>query len=199
MNDTYSFICTVIPEFMNSLYNENSLNLTDLKEIRDAFRVKQMMGKSNLIEQVQRFANKGDEILIIGSWIGFTSFCLYKLGFSKITEIDPDTRLTQISTHFNRFNKNFKHIQDDVNNINISTYNCVINTSCEHILDNSWFNKISPDALVCLQSTDYPSWDHVNTCKNLDEMISKYPLNNILYSKTIDLQSYKRFSLVGKL
>ncbi len=183
---------------MNSLYNENSLNATELKEIRDAFRVKQMLGKSDLIEQVQRFVNKDDNILIIGSWIGFTSYCLYKLGFANITEIDPDTRLTQISNHFNRFNKNFKHIEDDVNNIDISKYNCIINTSCEHILNNFWFDNISTSALICLQSTDYPSLDHVNTCENLEEMISKYHLNHLLYSKTIDLQSYKRFTIIGK-
>lgn len=195
---SYQFLCTLIPEFMNSLYNENSSNSTDLKEIRDAFRVKQMLGKANLIDQVQQFASKTDKILVIGSWIGFTSYSLYKLGFSNITEVDPDKRLTTISNHFNRFNKNFKHLENDVNNIDISQYDCIINTSCEHILDNKWFNSISSNAIIFLQSTDYPSWDHVNVCNTLDEMIKKYPLSNLLYTFTLNLETYNRFTLVGK-
>lgn len=197
-NTSYQFLCTLIPEFMNSLYNENSLNATELKEIRDAFRVKQMLGKSHLIDQIQRFVDKSHKILVIGSWIGFTSYSLYKLGFTNITEIDPDSRLTGISNHLNRFNKSFKHISDDVNNIEISNYDCIINTSCEHILDANWFDNILPSATIFLQSTDYNSWDHVNICDNLEQMICKYPLKTILYSTTLDLQSYRRFTLVGK-
>jgi hypothetical protein len=197
-NTNYLFVCSLIPEFMNSLYKEESLNSTDLKEIRDAFRVKQILGKSELISRIDSLVTKESKILIIGSWIGFTSYCLYKLGFSSITEIDPDSRLTTISTHFNRFNKSFKHITDDVNNIDLAEYDCVVNTSCEHILSNKWFNDIREDATIFLQSTDYPSWDHVNTCKTIEEMINKYPLDTILHSETIDLQTYKRFMLIGK-
>jgi hypothetical protein len=197
INPTYPEICSLIPEFMNSLYNDDSLNATDLKEIRDAFRVKQMQGKVELLKKISELVNKDSNILLIGSWIGFTSFCLYKLGYNNVHEVDPDSRLNPITNHLNRFNKNFKHFDNDVNNIDISSYTCIVNTSCEHISDNRWFDSINHQSLIFLQSTDYQSWDHTNTCNSIQDMISKYPLDNILYANTLELQTYNRFFLVG--
>lgn len=189
-------IASFIPEFMNALYNDDALKSTSLEEIRDAFRKKQIQGKAALLHLVETFCKKDKEIVVIGSWIGFTSFCLYKLGYSKITEVDPDTRLTPIAIWANRFNKDFAHITDDVNNLNLDAFNVIINTSCEHIEDNSWFDNIPKGTLMFLQSTDYESWDHTNTCSSLDEMIEKYPMN-ILHAEELYLEQYSRYILVG--
>lgn len=193
----YSFIASLIPDVMNALYNDEAFNSTNLKELRDAFRIKQMQGKSWLMSQVKNQAlDKEANILVIGSWIGFTSWCLYKLGFSNITEVDPDSRLEPLAVWLNRFNKNFTHITDDVNNVDVSQFDVVINTSSEHILDNSWYTRIPSTALVFLHSIDLPADDHPNICRDLDDMVSKYPMN-LLYSGTLDLQQYRRFMMVG--
>jgi hypothetical protein len=197
MTIDYNYVAGCIPEFINALYNEEALAVTDLKEIRDAFRKKQIEGKASLLNLADQYCQKQDKILVVGSWIGFTSFCLYKMGYSNITETDPDTRLDALTTHANRFNADFKHLSEDVNQLDVSQFNTVINTSCEHILDNTWFDNAPKGTTFFLQSTDYPNWDHVNTCSSIEEMISKYPME-LLHSETLQLGNYNRFFLVGR-
>lgn len=196
MSVDFNFVSSCIPEYLNALYNEGALASTSLEEIRDAFRKKQIEGKASLLKLVEQYCNTDSQILVVGSWIGFTSFCLHKMGYHNITETDPDTRLEKLTIHANRFNKNFKHLSIDVNDLMLSDYNVVINTSCEHILDNHWFDSAKEGTLFFLQSTDYPNWDHVNTCANIEEMRLKYPMQ-IVFEETLDLTTYKRFFLVG--
>lgn len=191
----YELISSFIPEFINSLYNKEALASTDLSEIRDAFRKKQIICKVKLLDLVDQFSKKESKILVIGSWIGFTSFCLNKMGYSYITEVDLDSRLEPLTTWANRFNKNFKHITSDVNNIDLCDFDVIINTSCEH-MDNQWFYNVPNGTLIFAQSTDYVADDHTNLCSSLDDMISKYPMNLISQS-TIDLEYYKRYMLAG--
>jgi hypothetical protein len=192
------FVSSQIPLVMNSLYNDSSFNTVDLREIRDAFRLKQIQSKSWLMDAVKnQNLNLNSKILVVGSWLGFTSLCLHKLGFSNITEIDPDSRLEKFANHLNRANKHFKHISDDVNNIDISEYHVVINTSCEHISNNTWFEKITNKTVMFLHSNNLEGYDHVNTCRDLPEMISKYPME-LIYSGELDFTEWKRFMLVGK-
>lgn len=192
-----SFVTSQIPLVMNSMFNEDSFNSVDLREIRDAFRLKQMQSKAWLINAFKNQSiDKDKKILVIGSWLGFTSLCLYKLGYKNITEVDPDTRLEKFACYLNRFNKQFKHISCDINNLDISEFDVIINTSCEHILDNAWFEKISSKACVFLHSNNLEGYDHVNTCKNLDEMIKKYPLD-LIYQGELDFSDWKRFMLIG--
>ena len=194
----HSRVASFIPEVMNSLYNESSLNSTSLTEIRDAFRLKQIQGKTWLIENLEEFCqDKTKKILVIGSWFGFTSFCLWKLGYNNVTEVDPDFRLENFSRHLNRFNKNFNHISADVNSIDLNNYDIIINPSGEHIADNTWFNNIKLGTKVIIHSTDYPAIDHTNLCSNQEELLFKYVLDSTYLIGTLDLQTYKRFMIIG--
>ena len=194
----HSRVASFIPEVMNSLYNESSLNSTSLTEIRDAFRLKQIQGKTWLIENLEEFCqDKTKKILVIGSWFGFTSFCLWKLGYNNVTEVDPDFRLENFARHLNRFNKNFNHISADVNSIDLNNYDIIINPSGEHIADNTWFNNIKLGTKVIIHSTDYPAIDHTNLCSNQEELLFKYVLDSTYLIGTLDLQTYKRFMIIG--
>jgi hypothetical protein len=191
-----NFVSSMIPVFMNALYDEESLKSVSLEEIRDAFRLKQIQSKSWLIDKVKDI-DRDLPLLVIGSWLGFTSLCLHKLGFSSIDEIDADPRLSRISNHVNRFNKKFQHFSHDVNELDLSKYKVIINTSCEHINDNTWYDNIIPGTKIILHSNNLLGYDHVNICQDLGEMIKKYPMK-IYYSGSLDFQSYKRFMLVGE-
>lgn len=194
----HSRVSSFIPEVMNALYNEEALASTSLIEIRDAFRLKQLQGKTWLLEGLEKFCeDKTKKILVVGSWFGFTSFCLWKLGYYNITEVDPDSRLETFSKHLNRFNKNFKHLSSDVNSIDLSNYDIVINPSGEHINDNTWFNNIKLGTHVIIHSTDYPADDHTNLSANHDELLVKYKLSKTDFVGTLDLQTYKRFMIIG--
>ena len=194
----YSFVAAQIPDVMNALYNERASKDITLEEIRDAFRIKQVTGKQWLLNHFGALVhNKNSKILVIGSWLGFTSLCLHKLGYSNVTEVDPDGRLEDFSKHLNRFNPEFTHITADVNDIDISIYDTIINTSCEHISDNTWFKRIKPDTMIFLHSNNLKGYDdHVNTCENVFEMASKYPMN-IIFQGELDFDQWKRFMLIG--
>ena len=195
-NIEYSRPAGYIPEVMNALFNDAVFESTDLKEMRDAFRVKQMQGKAWLLNAVEQYCYTDDRILVIGSWFGFTSFCLWKMGYTNITEVDPDARLEKFANHLNRFNKNFTHLTADVKD-SLLDYDVVINPSSEHVADRSWFTSIPRGALVIIHSTDYPSDDHPNICNTLEEVKEKYPLD-YKFCQTLDLDYYKRFMIIGE-
>ena len=195
----FSDIAVFIPDVMNALHNDKLLAIVDLPEIRSAFRVKMMQSKAWLIQQfLAQQIDKHKNILIIGGWLGFTSWALFKNGYNNVTEIDVDPRLHQFSMHLNRFNGSFKHMSIDANEVDIENYDVIINTSCEHILDNKWFDKAKKDAILILQSNNIDVPDHVNKCNTLDDMIEKYPLL-LHYCGELDYNdSTSRFMLVGK-
>ena len=194
----HSRVASYIPEVMNALYDSASFESTSLTEMRDAFRMKQIQGKTWLLNSglLDHCSDKSKKVLVVGSWFGFTSFCLHKLGFSNVTEVDPDGRLEHFAKHLNRFNKQYMHITADINTIDLSSYDIIINPSGEHIVDNAWFDNIKSDATVIIHSTDYPAIDHVNTCQQQSELLIKYNMNPIFLG-TLDLQTYKRFMIVG--
>jgi hypothetical protein len=194
----HSKISSYIPEVMNALYDAASFNSTNLTEMRDAFRMKQIQGKTWLLLNglAAHCQDKSKSVLVVGSWFGFTSFCLHKLGFSNVTEVDPDSRLEHFAGHLNRFNKQYKHITADINTVDMSSYDIIINPSGEHIVDSKWFNNIKTGATVIVHSTDYPADDHVNICQHQDELLIKYEMTTV-YLGTLDLKTYKRFMIIG--
>lgn len=193
----YSRWCQYIPDVIQPLYDDEILKSVTLTEIRDAFRPNQMQGKAWLFEQLIE-VNRNAKIMVIGSWLGFTSYCLYKAGFKFITETDPDARLTRIATRLNSPNPDFIHLQKDVNNIDLSTYDLVISTSCEHIGNNSWFNTIRPGAVVALQSTNLKWHDHVNTVDSVDEFKNQFKLDYQYADEMVFNPMFTRYMIVGK-
>lgn len=82
--------------------------------------------------------------------------------------------------------------------VELDNINCVINTSCEH-MDNQWFEDLPDGTFVLLHQNDYFSNEqHVNCCKDLEEVKSKYPMNEIYYEGELDTNLYNRFMLIGK-
>jgi len=195
---SYADISVFIPDVMNAMFNEKAAGVLTLWEIRSAFRVKMMQSKAWLIQKfLAENIDKNKQILIVGGWLGFTSWVLFKNGYNNITEIDIDSRLHDFSTHLNRFNHSFNHIVTDINDIKTDAYDVIINTSCEHILDSEWFDDIKQGTVLVLQSNNIDVPDHINKCYSIDEMISKYPMNNH-YSGEVDYNDgTSRFMLIG--
>lgn len=196
-NIDYTSLCEHIPTVLQSLYVENILKSVSLTEIRDAFRIQQMQGKAWLFEQLKD-VDRNSKVMVIGSWLGFTSYCLYKSGFNYITETDPDSRLTHIAKHINSSNPDFRHLQKDVNDLDLGEYDLVISTSCEHIGNNSWFDSIRPGALVALQSTNLKWHDHVNTVDSVDEFKNQFKLDYQYADEMFFNDILTRYMIIGK-
>jgi len=73
----------------------------------------------------------------------------------------------------------------------------VINTSCEH-MDNTWYENLPVGTFVLLHQNDYFSNEqHVNCCKDVEDVKKKYPMQSILYEGELDTHLYNRFMLIG--
>jgi hypothetical protein len=193
----YDSICAHIPHVIQTMYDPKILDSTTLIEIRDAFRINQMQGKAWMLSNIKK-VNRNTKVLVIGSWLGFTSYCLFKEGFKYITETDIDSRLEKMARQVNLPNESFKHLNNDVNELDLSDYGLIINTSCEHIEDNRWFDKAKSGTILALQSTNFRCPDHVNIVNSLDEMKSKYPLKYTYADDLVFNQMFVRYMVVGE-
>ena len=78
---------------------------------------------------------------------------------------------------------------------------CVINTSCEHIVDfDKWLDGIPDGMLVIMQNNDFDDEDHEHaegTVNSLEEFKEKLNLSEILYEGELALEEYNRYMLIG--
>lgn len=119
-----------------------------------------------------------------GSWVGVGPFLLLTQYDDYINEInlydieasDLDSSLKILNFWFCE-GLSIKTHTSDVNTIHLDPSKpnqIVINTSCEHIIENQWIENIPKATRIILQSTDMPHIEHVNSPKNLEDFIQKY-------------------------
>lgn len=188
-----------IPQVMDSALNSRSAEILKHHELRDAFRTNMMASKSWLISKfLDLKLDTSARILIVGGWLGFTSYVLFKNGYENVTEIDTDSRLEEFSINLNKDNTKFKHYVCDINEFDSTKFDVIINSSCEHIGDNSWFERdYDKKCIFILQSTNMDYIDHVNKSDSLEDMASKYKLNLIYSDVLSNLGKSSRFMLIG--
>lgn len=81
--------------------------------------------------------------------------------------------------------------------LNHKEIHCVINTSCEH-MDNTWFENLPSGTFVVLHQNDYfDNPQHVNCCKDIEDVKRKYPMQEIYFEGSLDTFLYNRFMLIG--
>jgi hypothetical protein len=95
-------------------------------------------------------------------------------------------------------NDKFLHMSIDVNQIDMSQYDLIINTSSEHISDNSWFQNIKHGTIVALQSTNLKADDHTNLVHSTSELKEKYPLNFSYADEMVYNETYSRYMIIGE-
>ena len=157
-------------------------------------------------------------VVFYGGWYNFSAFFLFdQFDVKNIYTIDlnedviePSKVIYKKEVDDNRFHiitgdvgkitwqDNKFRIQDDHNGAVFNEEaNVVINTSCEH-MDNSWYENLPDGTFVVLHQNDYFSNDqHVNCCKDLDDVKQKYPMQNIFYEGELNTHLYNRFMLIG--
>lgn len=81
--------------------------------------------------------------------------------------------------------------------VDLDSVNLVINTSCEH-MDTTWFDNLPEGTFVVLQQNDYfENEQHMNCCKDLEDVKKKYPMQSIHYEGELDTNLYNRFMIIG--
>jgi len=87
----------------------------------------------------------------------------------------------------------------ELSNFNkIGNVDLVVNTSCEH-MNNQWFEDLPDGQLVVLHQNDYfDNEQHVNCCRDLNDVKKKYPMSELYYEGELDTYLYNRFMLIGR-
>lgn len=144
--------------------------------------------------------------LILGSWYA-TILPQMLHNNNKFTCVDIDTKVKRLSDIFNNRYYDTNPVKtismgakDFLNCSDVSIYDTIINTSCEHMSFDMLEVIHDRNAVYALQSNDYFSnAEHINCKHSLEEFISSTGLTNIMYSGEMKMRKYTRFMVIGKL
>lgn len=194
-------------------------------DIIDAFSRGQLDSKNWLVSVVSQMnLNLGTTWILCG-WVGTLAHLMSngtaKVNYRHIRSFDIDARCTPLAEVLNKTevmeNWRFKASTLDVNTINYVNYkfptvksngdiqyiqesaDTVINTSCDHMDSDVWWDRIPAGTLVILQNNNFlEKEEHVNNVASLQEFKQRYPMKELLYCGELDCTLYTRYMLVGR-
>jgi hypothetical protein len=195
------------------------------KVSKDAWSHGQLNSKIWLLKELSKIDLDLGDIWLLCGWVGSLSLLMnhvrLPLSFSTIRSFDIDSRCAQLADILNKpqvkNNWRFKATTADVNKLRyndhvyetikydgskqtlIESADTIINTSCDHMgEDSAWWDNITPGKLIILQNNDFVDIDeHNNTVDSICKFRDMYPMENLLYSGTLDCKIYNRFMLIG--
>ena len=133
----------------------------------------------------------------IGHWHGFLPRLLYRMGKLQLgagVELDP------FWVDFsNRLNQDWQWLSScaDIRTVqDLSAYNLVVNTSCEHMTDE-WLTLPAVGSWVCAQSTNYQHATHINTSDSLESFASRFTGYQIVHQCTDQYVVYDRYTVLA--
>lgn len=152
--------------------------------------------------------SKPVKIAILGGWYGVLGFMLFtrnNIQIDSISSYDIDDKACTIADKVNNawlFEKwRFKSVVSDVNDIDLSKYDVVINSSSEHIIDRQWFERITTQLLI-IQGTDqiHDDNDPHEYVFSTDQLLKHYPIRS-LFTGTKNFvypdKEFNRYMIVG--
>ena len=177
------------------------------RRLLDASTESQMESKLWLATELINADIKPKNVILLGGWFAHIITALLideiKVDIVKNYEIDIDAKF--ISYKFNRRYK--PNYSSQSKNILVSpikeNFDCIINTSCEHMFPMWKFREINPhlkSSWYVLQSTNDDQYDdHINCVKSSEELADQAQLVDILYSGSKILSNgMKRFMVIGR-
>jgi hypothetical protein len=180
----------------------------------NAFSHGQIQSKLWLCETLEPLLPERPHVLVLGTWYSALSFMMLTRNqerYKMITGVDKDPESVEVSNKLlNSWmlgeDAKARTILKDVDKPNSigSTYNVIINCSCEHMSSN-WFDQVDKYQLLCLQTsnmvTDDPTWNITNPNPSMKQFKAKYPMSQILFEgeKVFDYGHlvYSRYMIIG--
>ena len=163
-----------------------------------------------LSEELKKLQYPADElhIDIIGSWFGYPLIELlsniFKIKQLDLYELDENCHKV-VAQYKNHFDEKFKIAQfgDFFERKEVRRRHLIINTSSEHMVDISLMKDRYKDyptkPILVIQSNNYFELDdHINCVKNVNELIEKNQIKDVLYKGKRSLPLYDRFMVIGK-
>jgi len=193
-------------------------------EMLDAFSKGQLDSKCWLVDTIAQLELQLGRTWTLCGWIGTLAYLMFargdQLGTDTIRSFDIDDACHALADTMNRAEVvddwRFKAATLDVNLLQYDNFiydtvkrdgsvqelcesaDTIINTSCDHMRDNTWWSSIPTGKLVILQNNDFfEHADHGNCCYSISEFKTKYPMQTILFEGVLDCTLYNRFMLIG--
>ena len=179
----------------------------------DAFSSGQILSKLWLAEELEKViaaeAVPGPlSVAALGGWYGMMNFILRvrdRIKIDKFVNIDQDSDACDTADQLNEpwvwQQWQFKSRCADANQVDLSEFDLVINTSTEHFQDHTWFDNIKLGTVVAIQSNDMPHDDHCGNHHSLEDVISQFPVSRLCYSGlkkfTYPNWEFTRFMIIG--
>lgn len=181
----------------------------------DAFSTAQMQSKIWLVDRLERTLEEhrpiedGYRIWILAGWYALANLLIRlrnKISVLEVRSFDQDPTCEAIADSINNLwvyrAWEFKAQTLDINLLEYKPRpDVVINSSVEHMRSNEWFKNIPKGTIVCLQASDMPDEDHVNSISSSRNLIEQYPLEEVFYEGTkrfeFEDKAFNRVMIIG--
>ena len=207
---------------------KNMIKNFEGKVLTDSFSRGQLRSKIWASDTIKGLdIDLGDMVYVCAGWYGVLSAILFernKVVNIRSFDIDDSCSLPAetLNRSYTQTDWQFKASTMDVNNLVYTgefeyetlKYNgdketitddaptCVINTSCEHIVDfDKWWAGIPDGMLVIMQNNDFDDEDHEHaddTVTSLEEFSKRLNVSETLYEGTLALEEYNRYMVIGR-
>ena len=193
--------------WVNQWVNNNLPSYSNSFE--DSVSQGQYESKLWLNEKLEKFISMPElHIDIIGSWFGFPLIEMLANAFDikqiDLYDIDEDCHKVT-AQYINHFDCDFKIVQfkDFFERKEMRRRHLIINTSSEHMSDivlmKEYYKDYPVKPILAIQSNNYfEVEDHINCVKDVNELIEKNQIKNVLYKGKRSLPLYDRFMVIGK-
>ncbi len=183
-----------------------------------AFSHGQIHSKLWLCEEIEKHITKPCNVAILGCWYNILGFMMVTRNKDLYNYIDGIDLNQDAITIANKIcdawmindDQKIKNQCYHVSNIEFYNYDFIINTSCEDMTSNKWYENIWDNKIVCLQTNNltqeqvskYQGWNIVNPNPTIEVFKNKYPMKEILFEGKKDFDygdlKYSRYMLIGK-
>jgi hypothetical protein len=182
-------------------------NSKDRYRTLESFWKGQINSKIWLIDKLSSFVNPAENNIVIhGGWNGVLASLIFQssIKVKNIISIDINTECENTANIINRIESidgRFTAVTCNmVDYTYTSTPDIVVNTSCEHISQETydrWISNIPKDTIIVLQSNNYFDLEeHIRCARDLDDFELQSNIR-ILFRSELQLPKYKRFMLIG--
>ena len=190
-------------KYKNALRTINKItNNKKIKSIINAVNDNQSKSKDWLVENLKPYISllNNPRICVAAGWFCTIGEDLRKFTNNKIISFDKDRSCKRIGKIFNKdLNIQFQTI--DMENYNSNQFYVIICSYCEHISQKTLSDFLyvrKKGSLVILQSNNYYKIEEHINCKNsLEEFVSDYNFDNVLYKGTLKLDTFERYMIIA--
>jgi len=168
--------------------------------IVESFRPNQIECKKWLVEEISNFNPNWEKVLVLGSWNSLLLWELMQLncnvGWFDFLDNNPSVhKHRDMYFEVNGLKPNYSNIIMNAQDFSDhSSYDLIINTSCEHMPDIP--AEYGPT--YALQSNNYTSVkDHINCVKSSKQLANQNNITHILYEGKKKMPNYDRFMVIG--